>query len=71
VGIEGADVVCVDNLLTGRPRHLEHLFDNPRFQFVETDVTKGISVSPFRPCSIASPAIPADYLHFPIQTLEV
>jgi dTDP-glucose 4,6-dehydratase len=70
---EGADVVCVDNLLTGRPRNVEHLFDNPRFQFVGTDITKGISVD--GPVSavlhFASPASPADYLHFPIQTLKV
>jgi nucleoside-diphosphate-sugar epimerase len=69
---EGADVVCVDNLLTGRPRNVEHLFDNPRFQFVGKDVTKGISVD--GPVSavlhFASPASPADYLHFPIQDPE-
>ena len=35
---EGATVVCVDNLLTGRPCNLEHLKSESRFEFVEADV---------------------------------
>jgi dTDP-glucose 4,6-dehydratase len=52
---------------------VEHLFDNTGFQFLETDVTKDISVD--GPVSavlhFASPASPTDYLRFPIQTLKV
>jgi dTDP-glucose 4,6-dehydratase len=70
---EGLEVACVDNLLTGRRRNVEHLFDNPGFQFIETDITKGISFD--GPVSavlhFASPASPTDYLRFPIQTLKV
>jgi UDP-glucuronate decarboxylase len=35
---EGATVVCVDNLLTGRSGNLRHLEREPRFHFVEADV---------------------------------
>jgi UDP-glucuronate decarboxylase len=35
---EGARVVCVDNLLTGRPANLKHLENESRFDFVEADV---------------------------------
>ena len=35
---QGARVVCVDNLQTGRPVNLEHLDSEPRFDFVEADV---------------------------------
>ncbi|HLL60055.1 MAG TPA: GDP-mannose 4,6-dehydratase, partial [Allosphingosinicella sp.] len=35
---EGATVVCVDNLLTGRTCNLEHLEGESRFDFVEADV---------------------------------
>ena len=35
---EGATVVCVDNLLTGRSCNLDHLKDESRFDFVEADV---------------------------------
>jgi dTDP-glucose 4,6-dehydratase len=70
---EGLEVACVDNLLTGRRPNVEHLFDNPGFRFIETDITKGISFD--GPVSVvlhfASPASPTDYLRFPIQTLKV
>jgi nucleoside-diphosphate-sugar epimerase len=35
---EGARVVCLDSLLTGRPENLAHLQREPRFEFVEHDV---------------------------------
>jgi UDP-glucuronate decarboxylase len=35
---EGAQVLCVDNLQTGRPANLKHLDNEPRFDFVEADV---------------------------------
>ncbi|HEX8840387.1 MAG TPA: NAD-dependent epimerase/dehydratase family protein, partial [Sphingomicrobium sp.] len=35
---EGAHVVCLDNLQTGRADNLAHLEGNPRFEFVEHDV---------------------------------
>ncbi|HVL70935.1 MAG TPA: UDP-glucuronic acid decarboxylase family protein [Beijerinckiaceae bacterium] len=36
---EGARVVALDSLLTGRRRNLRHLAREPRFDFVEADVT--------------------------------
>ena len=66
-------VVVMDNLLTGDIRNVEHLFGNPRFQFIKHDVTEFIHV----PCKVdailhfASPASPIDYQEFPIQTLKV
>lgn len=35
---EGATVVCLDNLMTGRRENLRHLERNGRFDFVEADV---------------------------------
>jgi UDP-glucuronate decarboxylase len=35
---EGARVVCLDSLLTGRPENLAHLQREPRVEFVEHDV---------------------------------
>jgi dTDP-glucose 4,6-dehydratase len=70
---EEAEVVCVDNLLTGRPKNVEHLFDEPRFTFIGTDVSTGIDVDGpvWAVLHFASPASPIDYLRFPIQTLKV
>jgi nucleoside-diphosphate-sugar epimerase/spore maturation protein CgeB len=35
---EGAQVVCLDNLMTGRTENVRELEGNPRFQFVQHDV---------------------------------
>jgi UDP-glucuronate decarboxylase len=35
---EGAHVICLDNLLTGRRVNLDHLSREPRFDFVEADI---------------------------------
>jgi dTDP-glucose 4,6-dehydratase len=70
---DGSQVVCVDNLLTGRPHNVDHLFDEPGFTFIGADVSSGIEVD--GPVSavlhLASPASPADYLRYPIPTLKV
>ena len=41
---EGHEVVCFDNLLTGNTDNIQHLMDNPRFFFVQGDVTKPIDL---------------------------
>jgi len=69
----GHEVLCVDNLLTGRAAHIAHLRDHPRFQFVEEDVTQGLDVDGPLDAVLhfASPASPKDYLEFPVETLRV
>jgi UDP-glucuronate decarboxylase len=68
----GAEVVCMDNLLTGSLDNIAHIRD-PRFLFVKHDVTNFIVVD--GPLDyvlhFASPASPIDYLELPIQTLKV
>jgi dTDP-glucose 4,6-dehydratase len=70
---QGHEVLCLDNLSTGRTENIAHLRSNKRFQFVECDVSKQISVD--GPVDgvlhFASPASPIDYLEMPIQTLKV
>ena len=70
---EGHTVVGVDNLITGATRNLEHLRDNSKFQFIETDVCKSLEFEgPFDGVlHLASLASPRDYLDHPIETLEV
>lgn len=69
----GHEVVGIDNLLTGRIENLAALESESRFRFVRQDVTHFIRVD--GPVDgvvhFASPASPADYLAFPIQTLKV
>ncbi len=42
---EGATVVCLDSLLTGRRRNLAHLQHESRFDFVEADVINDLPAS--------------------------
>jgi dTDP-glucose 4,6-dehydratase len=67
----GDEVVCVDNLSSGSKSNLEPLADLPGFEFMETDITNGISVTARvdAVAHLASPASPRDYLRFPLQTL--
>ncbi len=69
----GWDVVAMDNLLTGRLRNIEDLFNSPGFTFVEHDVTNYVHVAGGVDAVLhfASPASPRDYLDYPIKTLKV
>jgi dTDP-glucose 4,6-dehydratase len=70
---DGDDVICVDNMLTGAKRNIVHLLDNPKFRFLERNVSEPITVDGAvdNVLHFASPASPADYLAHPIPTLKV
>jgi dTDP-glucose 4,6-dehydratase len=70
---EGFYVIGMDNLITGRLENLEHLKDNPNFEFINHDVSKHITIDGDLDYILhfASPASPIDYLKIPIQTLKV
>lgn len=69
----GHRVIGIDNFITGTVANLAHLAGNPRFRFIEQDVTEFLFLD--GPVNyvwhFASPASPVDYLNFPIQTLKV
>lgn len=69
----GAEVVAVDNFVTGRDANIAHLARERRFHLVEHDVSQHIDLpGPIDAvCHLASPASPVDYLQLPIQTLKV
>ncbi|HEU5030447.1 MAG TPA: NAD-dependent epimerase/dehydratase family protein [Spirillospora sp.] len=66
-------VVCLDNLLTGTSRNIAHLTDRRDFRFLRRDLTEPVHVpgDVGYVFHLASSASPADYLRYPIQTLEV
>jgi len=70
---ESAEVICMDNLITGSMENIKHLFGNKKFFFMEYDVTNYIYVDGAVDgiLHLASCASPVDYLKFPIQTLKV
>ncbi len=69
----GANVLCVDNFLTGKAENIAHLKNHNRFHFIKHDVTKDFYTDKplYSILHFASPASPRDYLEFPIQTLKV
>jgi len=70
---DGYQVICMDNLITGDLRNIEHLFADADFHFHHQDVTEFIHIAGRLDVVMhfASPASPIDYLELPIQTLKV
>lgn len=69
----GISVVCVDNLITGSEKNVEHLKNNPNFIFEKLDVArewKDFGNFDFL-FHLASPASPVDYQKYPEETVEV
>lgn len=67
---EGHDVICVDNLFTGRKENIRDLLNNPKFEFIRHDVTFPLHLEVDRIYNLACPASPPHYQHDPIHTLK-
>ena len=67
---EGNEVLCVDNLFTGRKQNIYHLLDNPRFEFMRHDVTFPLFVEVDAIYNLACPASPVHYQFDPVQTTK-
>jgi dTDP-glucose 4,6-dehydratase len=73
----GAEVVAIDNFVTGSKDNVAHLADNPAFTLVEADVSEELPAH--EPLSgrfdailhFASPASPTDFTELPIEILRV
>lgn len=66
----GDDVVCADNLFTGRKRNVAHLLNTPNFEFLRHDVTFPLYVEVDQIYNLACPASPVHYQHDPVQTTK-
>ncbi len=71
--LEGHEVICLDNLVTGRMENIAHLIGHQAFRFIKLDVTEYLYIDGPLDCVLhfASPASPLDYQRLPIQTLKV
>ncbi|HMD45595.1 MAG TPA: UDP-glucuronic acid decarboxylase family protein [Acidimicrobiales bacterium] len=67
----GDDVVCIDDLSTGRAENVAQLSGHPRFELVVADVTTEVAVDGAvdAVCHLASPASPPAYMARPLETL--
>jgi len=68
---QGHDVLCVDNLFTGSKRNIQHLLQNPNFEFMRHDVCLPLFVDVDEIYNLACPASPIHYQHDPVQTTKV
>jgi dTDP-glucose 4,6-dehydratase len=70
---QGHEVLCMDNYSTGAKDNIAPFLKNPRFRFIDHNVSRYIEVP--EPLDFilhfASPASPVDYLELPIPTLKV
>ncbi|HKY49243.1 MAG TPA: NAD-dependent epimerase/dehydratase family protein, partial [Acidimicrobiia bacterium] len=69
----GAQVTCIDNMITGTASNVGHLFGHSGFKLLDYDVTDFLHVpgQVDYVFNFASPASPVDYLRWPIHTLKV
>jgi nucleoside-diphosphate-sugar epimerase len=68
---EGHQVLCVDDLSTGRRPNVAHLEARPGFEFRCHDVTEPMDAEVDAVAQLASPASPPAYLARPVETLLV
>jgi len=70
---KGLKVICMDNLITGNKKNIQHLKENNNFSLINHNVSQHIKFGD--PIDFvlhfASPASPIDYQKIPIQTLKV
>jgi len=67
---EGNEVVCLDNLFTGRKRNIQHLEDHADFEWMRHDVTEPFTLEVDQIYNLACPASPPHYQHNPIKTIK-
>ena len=82
---QGAYVICIDNLSSGRFENINHLMDNPNFRFINYDISEpiyfGLTNHPNGVCigditkldivmHMASRASPFEFQKFPIEIIK-
>jgi UDP-glucuronate decarboxylase len=66
----GCEVLCVDNLYTGRRSNVAHLLSEPGFEFIRHDVTLPLYVEVDAIYNLACPASPIHYQFDPVQSTK-
>jgi len=66
----GAEVICVDNLFTGRRENIAHLLDDPHFEFIRHDIIQPLIIDVDQIYNLACPASPVHYQYNPVKTIQ-
>jgi UDP-glucuronate decarboxylase len=69
---DGHKIICVDNLLTGNIKNIEHLFENSNFKFINHNIINYLEIDEEidEIYNLACPASPPKYQKDPIETLK-
>jgi UDP-glucuronate decarboxylase len=66
----GDEVICVDNLFTGRKENIAHLWNHPKFEFIRHDIVHPLYVECDQVYNLACPASPVAYQYNAIKTIK-
>ncbi|HUV37457.1 MAG TPA: UDP-glucuronic acid decarboxylase family protein [Patescibacteria group bacterium] len=66
----GHEVICLDDLSSGLKDNISRLLDDPKFEFIEQDVTQPLSLQVDEIYNLACPASPAFYMRDPVHTIK-
>lgn len=64
------EIICADNLFTGRKQNIAHLMNHPNFEFIRHDITDPIHVEVDQIYNLACPASPPHYQYNAIKTIK-
>lgn len=70
---KGEKVICLDNLFTGSKNNIQHLQDNPNFEFINHDIIDPINLDDKiidQIYNLACPASPVHYQYNPVRTIK-
>lgn len=67
---QGDEVICADNLFTGRKQNILELMDYRNFEFLRHDITKELYIEVDQIYNLACPASPVHYQYNPIKTIK-
>ncbi len=67
---EGNEVVCLDNLFTGRKDNIRDLLQNSSFEFIRHDIIEPVLIEVDQIYNLACPASPVHYQFNPVKTVK-
>ena len=67
---QGHEIICVDNLFTGRKENIVHHLGNSKFEFIRHDIIEPILLEVDQIYNLACPASPVHYQHNPVKTIK-
>jgi len=67
---EGHEVICLDNLMTGSLKNIEHLMARPGFSFVKQNIQQPFTATVDWIFNLACPASPVHYHSDPVETVR-